>query len=78
MPSLNRVLAAVAAEHGVATGKFPPINSGHEGKAVIEEELDELWLEVKANRGTSREAMQEAIQIAAMAVRYVCDLGDTL
>jgi hypothetical protein len=78
MLSLNRVLAAVAAEHGTATGKFPPINTPHEGKAVIEEELDELWLEIKANRGSSPKAMQEAIQVAAMAVRYVCDLGDTL
>ena len=31
-----------------AIKNFPPLNRGHEGKAVIEEELEELWEEVKA------------------------------
>lgn len=36
--------------------------------------LDRLWTLVKADRGRSGEARAEAIQIAAMALRYVLDL----
>jgi hypothetical protein len=58
-----------------ALGRFPSFNSPHEGKAVIEEELDELWELVKANTGRGAEARTEAIQVAAMALRYVVDLS---
>lgn len=57
-----------------AIGRFPSFNSPHEGKAVIEEELDELWQHVKENTGRTVEARTEAIQVAAMALRYVHDL----
>ena len=54
---------------------FPAFNSGHEGKAVIEEELDELWEEVKANAlGTSPAMAREAVQLGAMAVRFLADV----
>jgi hypothetical protein len=53
-----------------------PMAGPHEGYAVILEELDELWDLVKANRGRSPEAREEAIQIAAMALRYVRDVCD--
>lgn len=53
--------------------KFGPFASTHEGYAVILEELDELWGEIKRNG--SRERMRaEAIQVAAMAMRFVEDL----
>jgi hypothetical protein len=55
---------------------FPAFNSPHEGWAVIREELDELWDHVKADTGRSPEARKEAIQIAAMALRYVHDLTE--
>jgi len=57
-----------------AAGKFPPMNSPHEGYAVIYEELDELWEHVRANTGRTADARTEAIQVAAMAVRYIYDL----
>lgn len=61
-----------------ALDKFPRFNSPHEGWAVIFEELHELWDHVKANTGTREDARDEAIQIAAMALRYALDLcGDT-
>ena len=69
------ILNQVMEELFVATERFPNIASPHEGKAVIEEELDELWELVKANKGDTPEAMHEASQIAAMAARYVLDLG---
>jgi len=71
---IDRVLTSVGAELSFALDKFPVFNSPHEGKAVIEEELDELWQHIKANTGRSDQARDEAIQIAAMACRYVIDL----
>jgi hypothetical protein len=54
-------------------------NSGHEGYAVIREELDELWDAVKAQKGYnvySGPASYEAVQVAAMALRFLVDLCD--
>jgi hypothetical protein len=70
------VATEVLAELERAIGKFAPMHSGHEGKATIEEELDELWDEIKANRPAGPAARAEAIQVAAMAIRYVLDVCD--
>jgi len=72
---LDAVLAEVRAESLRAWNKFAPFNSPHEGYAVIKEELDELWDEVKANRGRFPEGAREAMQTAAMAVRYMVDVA---
>lgn len=53
-------------------GPHDPINSGHEGHSVILEELEELWDAVKADR--IDHAIEEAIQVGAMAMRFVLDL----
>ena len=42
-PRIQWLLDLVGSELDKAMGSFPPFNSPHEGKAVIEEELDELW-----------------------------------
>lgn len=68
---VDAALSEVRAELLSAMEKFPPINSTHEGYAVIAEELDELWADVKAN-GTVA-AIHEARQVAAMAVRFMLD-----
>lgn len=57
-----------------ALRKFAQFHSPHEGIAVIEEEYIELRAHVHANTGHSPEARAEAIQIAAMALRYALDL----
>jgi hypothetical protein len=58
------------------------MHSLHEAKAVIEEEFDELWEQVKINpkkldvdRQLLRQARMrtELIQIAAMCVRAIVD-----
>jgi hypothetical protein len=57
-----------------AKEKFPAFNSAHEGLAVIEEELHELRLEVYAGKRRDVAKMKvEAIQVAAMAMRFVDD-----
>lgn len=74
---IDSVYKEVADELTRARRKFPGAqNSPHEGWAVLQEEVDELWDDVKAN--ASREQMRkEAIQIAAMAVRFIEDLCTT-
>lgn len=69
------VTAIAADELRHASEKFPAFNSPHEGLAVIWEEFEELKQHVWENTGSSVEAAMEAIQIAAMALRYVHDLG---
>lgn len=50
------------------------MNTPHEGYAVILEELDELWVEIKKKKPDTQEMRKEAIQVAAMAVRFIEDL----
>lgn len=73
---LREILRSVACEFGRATSLNGPFGSAHEGYAVILEEVDELWDEVK-KKSTERsidQMREEAIQIAAMAVRFINDL----
>jgi hypothetical protein len=55
-----------------------PSTVPHEGYAVILEELDELWDEVRASKpGADCATMRtEALQVAAMALRFVHDVCD--
>lgn len=57
-----------------AVKKHPSQTSPYEGYAVLLEEVDELWAEIKADRGRQASARKEAIQVAAMAIRYILDL----
>lgn len=71
------VIEEVASELAQARAKFGKFASAHEGFAVLDEERDELWDEVKGNAGNRNARMRaEAIQIAAMAVRFVEDVCD--
>lgn len=76
-PSIVALLE-IDAEAQRASAKFPPFNSAHEGYAVLLEEVDELWQHVKVKQGRRDCAAMraEAIQVAAMALRFVVDLGD--
>jgi hypothetical protein len=59
-----------------AETKNGPFHSAHEGWAVLYEEVDELWEEVrkkKKNR-VSAEMAAECVQIAASAIRFALDV----
>ena len=66
------IIADVETEFLQATLHFGSFHNSHEGYAVLKEEVDELWDEVKGNRITR--AKKEAIQVAAMAIRFIYDL----
>jgi hypothetical protein len=61
-----------------ATSAFSPFHSAHEGYAVMKEEVDELWDEVKKKQSKHDKAAmrKEALQVAAMAMRFVIDICD--
>ena len=65
-------LQAIRAEYKRATYKFSAFASTHEGWAVLREEVDELWDVVK-NNGDCDALRREAIQVGAMALRFLTD-----
>ncbi len=69
------IVKEVLAEVYRATKNYPPFHSAHEGWALLYEEVDELWDEVKVKQSErSIDAMKtEAIQVAAMALRLIHD-----
>ena len=72
----NESLKLIESEFTRAADLYPGFHSNHEGYAVIKEEVDELWDEIKKSkdvRGNSR-MKEELIQIAAMCVRFLNDL----
>lgn len=79
-PDVDSALGVLAAEYRRAAGRFEPMHSTHEGYAVLQEEIDELnadaarlWSSVKADNEEA--ALQEAIHVGAMALRFLVDLG---
>jgi hypothetical protein len=72
---LDAILAQIREEVLRAAKKHPAMHSPHEGYAVIKEEVEELWDEVKKDFGYHPHAMLEARHIAAMGIRYNLDLG---
>lgn len=76
--SLGKTLTEVVAELAFARANFNPHNSAHEGYAVLLEEVDELWTEVKVNqkRRDPAKMRKEAIQVAAMAIRFAEECCD--
>lgn len=76
----DNLVANVVAELGRASQHFPPMVSAHEGFAILKEEVDELWdtVRMKQSDPDRPHAMRvEALQVAAMALRFLHDVcGD--
>ena len=72
---MKTILNLVGIELTKAINSYKSFNSAHEGYAVILEELDELWDEVKKkpSKVDIEKMRKEAIQVAAMAVRFIND-----
>ena len=69
---LVKISDLIKKEFRRATEKFGAFHNPHEGYAVLLEEVDELWDDIKANK--LHTSCDEAIQVAAMAMRYLFDL----
>ncbi len=67
------IVDEVVAELERATALHGSMSSPHEGYAVLQEEVNELWEEVKANIRDDDTMRAEAVQVAAMAIRFILD-----
>jgi hypothetical protein len=77
--AVDIILVDVKDELVRAVANHGRMHGPHEGYAVIKEELDELWDEVKKKRGgRDVAAAKEALQLAAMACRYLLEVVDSL
>jgi len=67
----------VIEEYEKAVATNGPFSSAHEGYAVLLEEMDELWDEVKKKQSERdpEKMYHEAKQIAAMGIRFMVDVG---
>lgn len=76
--AIQAALNAVSAEVNRARAAWPRFNSAHEGNAVLLEEVDELWEHVKTKqKNRDLAAMRkEALQVAAMAIRFATEVCD--
>lgn len=71
---IDEALLQIRNELLKANSKHPPIfNSAHEGYAVLLEEVDEMWSEVKQDLNAA--AVRECIQVGAMAVKFIVSIG---
>lgn len=69
MMTRNTAVALVRAELERAVEKWGTFKSLNEGLSVLYEEFDELWDEIRANKGREFAAMAEVVQVGAMALK---------
>ncbi len=77
--TLENILEDIKKEFKFATDNWGAFNSLHEAYAIVLEEVDELWLEVKSSQKRpehTKLARKEAIQVATMAIRLIYDCCD--
>lgn len=69
--------ADILKEFDRASELYGSFHSAHEGYAILLEEMDELWDEVKKHRSPEnyQRMMEEAVQVGAMALRFIVDMN---
>jgi hypothetical protein len=76
---LDRILWFLKQELESAMTQHPSFTSMHEGFAVIHEEFDELkaevWKNPRKHPDRLAKATTEALQLAAMSIRFLHDVG---
>jgi len=67
----------VREELETARENYEPFNSHHEGWAILQEEVEELWEEVKKkpSKRDPQKILSECVQVSAMAQRMAEDMG---
>lgn len=79
-PTHGQIIGDVKTEVTLATGNWPPFNSAHEAFGVLLEEVDELKAHVwTKQKNRDLVAMRkEAVQVAAMAIRFAAEVCDEI
>ena len=72
----KEIMNLINTELYLASRDNASFHSTHEGYAVLKEEVDELWDEIKLSKETraNRMMMNEAVQVAAMAIKFIENL----
>ena len=72
-------MSDILEEYNRAISLHGPMNSAHEGYAVLLEEVDELWdvVKMKQSQRDMKEMRKEAIQVAAMALKFIVQICET-
>ncbi len=73
---IRTIMGLIEDELRSASRQHGRFHSSHEGYAVIKEEVEELWDEIKKktkNRSDKR-MLEESVQVGAMAARFILDL----
>ncbi len=73
----DEILALVEEEMEAGVEKFGVFSSIHEGLAVLWEEFEELKQEVFIHEYNPQRGRNEAIQVAAVAVRFALQFGES-
>ena len=71
---IEAALGDIGSEYLRAVKKHQPMVNAHEGWAVLLEEVDELWDEVKKQKRDPEKLRKEAVQVGAMALRFILDI----
>ncbi len=71
---INDIASELVIEAMRASTQYPKFFSAHEGYAVLKEEVDELWDEIKKKTHDKVLMRKEAIQVGAMAIRFIYDV----
>ncbi len=69
---IDYAIQQVIEEYRRARRKHAAMHSSHEGYAIILEELDEAWDEIKRN--DTLRAKEEMVQVAAMALAFLVEI----
>ena len=70
----SEVVDSIQQEIDRAIRLYQPMTSPHEAYAIILEEVDEFWDEVKQTHHNKMELGKQLKQVAAMAIRAIHDL----
>jgi hypothetical protein len=71
------VMQKIKTELMLTDAQKPAFHSTHEGYAVLKEEVDELWDEIKLSKSFDSANLlmvNEAVQVAAMAIKFIENL----
>jgi NTP pyrophosphatase (non-canonical NTP hydrolase) len=76
MDKYKKLCDATFEEIKRAKSMYGDFASCHEAYAVLLEEVDELWDEVKQRHQDKAKIRKEALQVAAMAIRMAAELTE--
>lgn len=70
------IIEIIELELDECKNKHKPFCSTHEGYGILLEEVDELWDEIKKSKDyfANKRMVDEAIQVAAMAIKFIENL----